>query len=107
MENYKCCSETGTCQDIKIGLEIVVHQTNESIGKNELKLKQVEVDFKHKLEQLQDLKSKVNSFKGFFFSQLGFRIKNLLFSTHINPSFTRKDKSFLDYSPSLFLSVLH
>ena len=48
METFKYCSKTGTCGDIKIGLEIEVHQTNESIEQTELKLKQVELDSKHK-----------------------------------------------------------
>ena len=59
LETFKCCSETGTCEDIKIELEIEIHQTNESIDQAELRIKQVEIASKQKLEQLQNLKSKV------------------------------------------------
>ena len=59
LETFKCCSETGTCEDIKIELEIEIHQTNESIDQAELSIKQVEIASNKKLEQLQNLKSKV------------------------------------------------
>ena len=59
LETFKCCSETGTCEDIKIDLEIEIHQTNESIAQAELRIKQVEIASNKKLEQLQNLKSKV------------------------------------------------
>ena len=72
-ESFTCCSETIPCQDIKIGLEIEIHQTNESIDQTELKLKEVELESKNKLEQLQDLKKdlfffiKKNQHNLFFF----------------------------------------
>ena len=59
LETFKCCSETGTCEDINIELEIEIHQTNESIDQAELRIKQVEIASNKKLEQLQNLKSKV------------------------------------------------
>ena len=59
LETFKCCSETGTCEDIKIELEIEIHQTNESIDQAELRIKQVEIASNKKLGQLQNLKSKV------------------------------------------------
>jgi hypothetical protein len=57
-----CESESVTCEDIKIELEIELHQTKEAIEKTEVRLKKVEIESKQKLEQLQDLKSKVNHF---------------------------------------------
>ena len=59
MGTIDCGSETVTCQDFKIELEIELHQTKESIEKTEVRL--MEMESKQKLEQLQDLKSKVNN----------------------------------------------
>ena len=59
MGTIDCGSETVTCQDLKIELEIELHQTKESIEKTEVRL--MEMESKQKLEQLQDLKSKVNN----------------------------------------------
>jgi hypothetical protein len=57
-----CESETVTCQDIKIELEIELHQTKESFEKDERRLKQIEVESKQQFQQLHDLKSKVTCF---------------------------------------------
>ena len=59
MITYKCGPETGTCQDLKIELEVELHQTKESIEQAELRLKQVESESKKKEDQLQELKCKV------------------------------------------------
>ena len=61
MVTYKCGLETGTCQDLKIGLEIELHQSRESIEQAERRLKQVDLESKLKLDQLQELKCKVNT----------------------------------------------
>ena len=66
MGTIDCGSETVTCQDIKMELKIELHQTKESIGKTEVRLKKVEMESKQKLEQLQDLKSKVSHFSSVF-----------------------------------------
>ena len=59
MVRRKCGQETGTCQDLKIELEIELHRTKESIEHAELRLKQVEMGAKQKMDQLQELKCKV------------------------------------------------
>jgi hypothetical protein len=62
MGTNNCESENATCEDIKIELEIERHQTKEAMEKTKVKLKRVEIESKQKVEQLQDLKSKVNHF---------------------------------------------
>jgi hypothetical protein len=62
MGSNNCESENVTCQDIKIELEIELHQTKEAIEKTEVRLRRVEIESKQKLEKLQNLKSKVNNF---------------------------------------------
>ena len=61
MASNNCESETVTCQDIKIELEIELHQTKESTEKTEVRLKKVKIESNQKLEQLQEMKSRVNN----------------------------------------------
>ena len=61
MGTNNCESENVTCEDIKTELEMERHQTEEAIEKTGVRLKKVEIESKQKLEQLQDLKSKVNN----------------------------------------------
>ena len=62
MGTNNCESENVTCEDIKIELEIELHQRKESFEKAEIRLKQVEVESKQQFQQLHDLKSKVTCF---------------------------------------------
>ena len=59
MVSRKCGQETGTCQDLKIELEIELHRTKESIEHAEMRLKQVELESKQQMDKLQDIKCKV------------------------------------------------
>ena len=65
MVSNKCGQQTGTCQDLKIELEIELHRTKESIEHAEMRLKQVELESKQKMDQLQELKCKVRYIKRF------------------------------------------
>eukprot|EP00092_Neocalanus_flemingeri_P002948 GFUD01003153.1.p1 GENE.GFUD01003153.1~~GFUD01003153.1.p1 ORF type:complete len:587 (+),score=243.74 GFUD01003153.1:263-2023(+) len=60
MVTNKCGPETGTCQELKMELEIELHQTKESIEQGELRLKQVELESKKELDKLQELKCKLS-----------------------------------------------
>eukprot|EP00092_Neocalanus_flemingeri_P067246 GFUD01082040.1.p1 GENE.GFUD01082040.1~~GFUD01082040.1.p1 ORF type:complete len:219 (-),score=98.54 GFUD01082040.1:86-679(-) len=60
MVTNKCGPETGTCQELKMELEIELHQTKESIEQGELRLKQVELESKKELDQIQELKCKLS-----------------------------------------------
>ena len=59
MDTSKCGSETVTCKDSKIEVEIELHRTKEAIAQAELRLKQVDLDAKRKADQMLELKSKV------------------------------------------------
>ena len=58
---YKCGTENGTCQQLKMYLEVEVHQTGGAIEKTEMRIKQIEMETKKKVDQIEELKSKVRN----------------------------------------------
>ena len=59
MVTKKCGTESGTCGDLKLELEVELHRTKESVEHAELRLKKVELKSKQEIDKLQDLKCKV------------------------------------------------
>ena len=93
-----CEDGPSTCGDRKIQLEIAQHKANELKEQAEVRLKQVELESKQKLDQVQQLQCKVESFTHVIFCMnlTSFGIQNLLldnfplFGTILQPTVSRR-----------------
>ena len=59
MVTKKCGTESGTCGDLKLELEVELHRTKESMEHAELTVKKADLKSKQEIDKLQDLKCKV------------------------------------------------